>query len=261
VQTATLPLTDIVADSEFQPRVAGIDPAHVRELEEVASYWPPLTVARRGQRYVLVDGFHRYAAAKHLNLASVPALVLDVPEGDDLHARAFALNAAHGRPLTLSDRRAHAARLLKAHPEWADREIGRRSGLVQPTVAKVRAELESSSAIPTVKARVGADGRTRAVKEQEPSPGAPLTSVLADVISALDPSPQRRIVRYLVKLAAALEEQDSLKGFETFEDAAQACRSVLGEERARDLATRLGWSAHNIFEIALALGCRLESAQ
>ncbi|HUY03947.1 MAG TPA: ParB/RepB/Spo0J family partition protein, partial [Rhodocyclaceae bacterium] len=105
----------ILADPHMQPRVDGLDLEHVRALEAVAEAWPPLKVVRQDDRYLLVDGFHRFAAAQNLGLETVPVLVLDPPEDGDLHGLAFSLNAAHGRPLNLSDRRAFAARLLQAH--------------------------------------------------------------------------------------------------------------------------------------------------
>ena len=247
--------SEITTDPALQPRVDGIDTEHVRALEPVAEHWPPLKVVKRGGDYLLIDGFHRLAAARNLKLKAVAAEVLDLPENGDLHSLAFALNTAHGRPLTLSDRRAFAARLLRAHPDWSDREIGRRSGLVQPTIAKVRQELERQADIPTTATRVGRDGREYAVAPRQPRTG---TTTLANVIdtlaSAVDQTGQRPIARYLSSLADFLEEQNELKGYETIDDAANACRAVLGNNGAKELAERLGWSSDNILKIAQALG-------
>jgi ParB-like chromosome segregation protein Spo0J len=255
VSTITnLPTAEIEADPALQPRVGGTDPEHVRELEESSAYWPPLSVVRRADRYLLVDGFHRLAAAKNLNLVSVPVTVLEPPDSDDLLALAFSLNAAHGRPLTLSDRRAYSSRLLQAHPERSDQEIGRRAGLAQATVAKLRGELERGQAIPPVEARIGGDGRAYAVKRKEKPRTITAAAALASALSTIDRNSQRKLVRYLAQLADFLEEQGRFTDFETFEDAAHACRSVLGADAARELGERLGLFAGNIFQIALALG-------
>jgi ParB-like chromosome segregation protein Spo0J len=259
MQILTLRLSDIIVDSEYQPRVDGIDPKHVEELEPVFEHWPPLQVVRRGGRYLLVDGFHRYAAARKCGLEKISVAVLDVCDTADLHALAFALNAAHGSPLTLSDRRAFADRLLRTHPNWSDREIGRRCGLAQHTIAKVRHELEQQAQIPVTNTRVGRDGRPYdATSQQRRGRKITVLELLDEIASKLDRSEQRRIVRYLLKLADALEDQNKLKGFETFEDAAKACCAVLGAEKSKDLGGRLGWSSGNVFEIALALGYRAE---
>jgi hypothetical protein len=244
---------------ELQPRVSGIDPGHVRELEPVHSHWPPLKVVNRNGRNLLVDGFHRYAAAQKLGLEQVNVTVLEVSEGEDLHALAFALNASHGSPLTLIDRRAFAGRLLRSHPDWSDREIGRRSGLVQPTVAKVRHDLEQQAQIPVTTTRVGRDVRPYNATGQQGHTRITVSEFLENIVSRLDQNEQRRIVRYLEKLADLLEEQDTLKGFQTIEDAATACSAVMDEEQSKELAERLGWSSGNIFEIARALGYRPEA--
>ncbi len=260
----TLALSLIVIDLGLQPRVGGLDPEHVRELEGVAEAWPLLQVVRRGERYVLVDGFHRFAAAQNLGLEHVPIEVLEAPADGDLAAFAFSLNAAHGKPLTLSDRRAFAARLLRAHPDWSDREIGRRAGLVQPTVAKVREELERQAEIAPAEVRKGRDGRSYpAAGKPAGRTGitaalAPLANALERLVTPAERIAQRNLARYLERLSAALEEQSDLAGFETIAAGAEACRVVLGAEKAKELGEQLGWSARNILDVAIALGYRDE---
>ncbi len=255
---------EISCDAALQPRVEGLDPAHVRDLEAIAEAWPPLKAVKRGHLYVLVDGFHRFAAAQNLGLEQVPVEVLEAPADGDLAALAFALNAAHGKPLTLSDRRAFAARLLRAHPDWSDREIGRRAGLVQPTVARVREELERQAEIAPAEVRKGRDGRSYPAAGK-PAGGTGLAAVLAPLNETLErhvtPAEriaQRKLVRYLERLAAVLEEQNELAGFETIAAGAEACRVVLGAEKAEGLGERLGWSARNILDVAITLGYRDE---
>lgn len=260
----TLALSSIVIDLGLQPRIEGLDAEHVRELEGVPEAWPPLKVVEKGGRDVLVDGFHRFAAAQNLGLAQVPVEVLEAPADGDLAALAFALNAAHGKPLTLSDRRGFAARLLRAHPDWSDREIGRRAGLVQPTVAKVREELERQAEIAPAGVRKGRDGRSYpATGKAAGGTGiaaalAPLANALERLVTPAERIAQRNLARYLERLCAALEGQSDLAGFETIAAGAEACRVVLGTEKAKDLGGRLGWSARNILDVAIALGYRDE---
>ncbi len=262
--TFPVALQEITCDPDLQPRVEGIDADHVQELEGIAETWPPLKVVKRGERYVLVDGFHRFAAAQNLGLERVPVEVLEAPADGDLAALAFSLNAAHGKPLTLSDRRAFAARLLRAHPDWSDREIGRRVGLVQPTVAKVREDLERQAEIAPAEVRKGRDGRSYpATGKVAGGSGitaalAPLANALERLITPAERIAQRNLVRYLERLAAVLEEQNELTGFETIAAGAEACRVVLGAEKAKELGEQLGWSARNILDVAIALGYRDE---
>ena len=87
---------DIVADPKLQPRRDGIDPEHVWELAQVPDLWPPLRVVKRGDKYLLVDGFHRFTAGCERGFKTFVAIVLDVAEDEDLLALAFSLNASHG---------------------------------------------------------------------------------------------------------------------------------------------------------------------
>jgi ParB-like chromosome segregation protein Spo0J len=246
----------IEADPRLQPRIEGIDPEHVKSLEAVFEYWPPLAVVEQGDRFLLLDGYHRFAAAQNLKLDTVPVIVLKVSEGEDLHGLAFALNSAHGRPLTLSDRRAFAARLLRANPESSDREIGRRCGLTQPTVAKVRQELEQQAHIQPTETRVGRDGRSYSATQKAAGTATlgSLVENLADIFAPAERKAQRRFVRYLEKLAVILDEQHSIESFENFENAGNACRAVLGDDQAKELAESLGPASWNILQIAKALG-------
>ncbi len=253
------PLDQILADPLLQPRVEGVDPGHVRYLETVVEHWPPLRVVPHEGRYLLVDGFHRYAAARHLGLAEVPVVVLQVSPDDDLASLAFDLNASHGRPLSLGDRRAFASYLLKRHFQWSDREVARRCGLAQATVAKIRRELERAEQICVAGTRVGRDGRSYPARQQQSEKTTTLRELLDGVFNALDRTGHRQITRYLQKLADLLEEQDDLDKFETIDDAARACIAVLGEEEAEELGKRLGWSAGNVLQIAIALGYQADN--
>jgi len=86
-------------------------------------------------------------------------------EGDDNEAFVLAVrtNVTHGLPLSLTDRKAAAERIVTSHAQWSDRMIATVSGLSAATVARIRKahpDLE-----PTV--RVGHDGKVRPVNSVE----------------------------------------------------------------------------------------------
>jgi hypothetical protein len=259
----------VIVDPSLQPRVGGLDTDHVRALEETPESWPPLLVVQRGGQYLLVDGFHRFAAAQNLGLDTVPVKVIVAPADGDLHALAFSSNAAHGRPLSLTDRRAFAERILRKEPHLADREIGRRCGLSSNTVGTIREKLEDAAQIEQTAERVGRGGYVYTVdtdtQKRQPGelPERALEEVVGDAIGGLftsaDRKRQRRIARYLLRLATALDDQYELEGWDDAEDAARACRLVLGEERASGLAQLLGNGAYNVLQAAIALGYKEES--
>src|SRR5215207_6390463 len=111
----------LTVDPSLQPRVGGTDAAHVRALEEAPDSWPPLKAVPRDEAYLLVDGYHRLEAARNLRLESVRVEVVKVPSDEDLHELAFRLNATHGKPLSLVDRRTFAEGILRSQSHLADR--------------------------------------------------------------------------------------------------------------------------------------------
>jgi ParB-like chromosome segregation protein Spo0J len=253
--SAKIWLKELKVDPSLQPRVSGTDPDHVRVLGEAHKAWPPLKVVRQDGRYLLVDGFHRLEAAQNLGLETVPVEVLQTPKDGDLRALAFSLNASHGKPLSLDDRRAFAERLLRDQSYLADREIGRRCGLSGNTVGAIRERLEESAQIEQLAERVGRGGYRHIVGRKAgelPDPAS--GEAIAELFKPQERRQQKRIARYLERLAVALEDQYGLEGWETHEDAADACREVLGGERAAELARRLGDGAHNVLMAAVALG-------
>ena len=249
-----LPVSGLTADPDVQPRVEGIDADHVRTLMEAPDSWPPITVVDNGGRYVLVDGFHRLAAARELGLVSIPAEVIAPPADEHLIGVGFDLNARHCRPLSSKDRRAFAARLLAQHPDRSDRDVGRRCGLSHHTVGGIRRSLEQSGQIAQVDERTGADGKRYAVPVRPLGELAPegLGEKLQRLVAGN--RPQRRIASYLTRLAEALDDQYELSEWQTAADAAAACRLVFGDERARELGEQLGERSRNVLDVALALG-------
>jgi hypothetical protein len=260
----TLPLEQIVIDPALQPRVDGIDPDHVRMLETVPESWTPLVAVMADGQYVLTDGFHRYASAQNLGLEVVTVDVVAMPSNGDLKALAFSLNAKHGRPLSLTDRRAEAGRLLLAHPEVSNLEVSRRVGLSPTTVAAIRTRLEEADAIAPLPERIGADGTrypvttTRSLRHPGTLPdegiGERLTATVGGLFTSEERRRQRKLAVYFRRLVVAVEDGDDLAGWDTAENAAEACRLVLGHDAAADLGERLGRRCRNVLNVAIVLG-------
>ncbi|MGC8669489.1 MAG: ParB N-terminal domain-containing protein [Chthonomonadales bacterium] len=262
VSVQAVPIRQIAVDVSLQPRVGGLDGAHVQELEEAPAGWPPLVVVKQGAGYLLIDGFHRLAAAQNLGMERVAVRIVEAPPDGDLRSLAFQMNAVHGKPLSLADRRAYARYLLQQDAELSDSEVGRRSGLAQQTVKGVRAELEAASQIERVPIRKGADGKTYPANANQPDrrPGElPEPNFVETVASLLTPRErivQRKLTSYFQRLAIALEDGDELEGWTSAREAADAIRSVLGEADALELAERLGPSASDVLDVAVELGYR-----
>lgn len=257
-------ITAITVDSTLQPRTDGIDPDHVRALEAVADAWPALVAVEQSGTLVLVDGYHRYAAAQNLGLKTVPVEIRHLPLDGDLKALAFSLNAVHGRPLTLTDRRAEAERLLRERSEVSNLEVSRRAGLAPTTIATIRTRLEEAAAIEPAPERLGIDGTRYPVSTARSSRspgevpdeglGERFSGAVGRVFTSGERHEQRQLTSYFRRLAVALEDSDDLAGWDTAEDAAEACRLVLGHDDAADLGERLGRPCRNVLNVAIALG-------
>src|SRR5258706_10384534 len=87
-----LKINEIVIDSSLQTRAEIIED-HVREYAErmeANEEFPPVDVFKIGKQLMLVDGFHRFSAAKQCNRKSISAIVHDGSREDALR---FALSA------------------------------------------------------------------------------------------------------------------------------------------------------------------------
>ena len=146
-------------------RAAGLDVAHITTLAELAPSWPPIVVRRAD--HSVIDGQHRIAAAARLGLTTLPAVLFD-GTADDAYVEFVRCNVGHGLPLSLDERRAAVARILRTRPERSDRSIAALCGVSPKTVARVRDEraVHQASRQPLrtpIAGRVGRDGRVRPV--------------------------------------------------------------------------------------------------
>ena len=226
----------IHVDPKYQPRTAGLDPAHVAVLHEAVESWPPLIAVMVGTLLTLIDGFHRLAAAMNLGLTEIRVLIVDPPEDGDLAWLAFSYNAKHGRMLFLSDRRREADRVLRQHPQMSDREIGRHCGLAQPTVAKIRSGLEASAQIEQPATRTGRDGRSY------PAP------------PSREEAPE--LIRVLRRLIVVLDTMADLPEWSSPRQFARTIRGTVDESNASDIVAYLKDRAGTLLDLANALEAR-----
>jgi hypothetical protein len=155
-----LRISDLVIGGS--PRLGGVDDEHVRLLAELTQQLPPILVHRRTMR--VLDGVHRVRAAQLRGHARIEA---EFHDGNEQEAFLLAVerNIAHGLPLSLTDRKAAAARILAAWPHRSDRAIAASTGLSDRTVRTIRQRSNAGSS--QSNARVGQDGRVRPMSTVE----------------------------------------------------------------------------------------------
>ena len=109
--------------------------------------FPPIVVFPDGNGgYVVADGFHRLNAAKNAKLETIAAEVHDGGPRDAILYSAGA-NIRHGLRRSNDDKRRAVLMLLEdtEWSRWSNREIARRTGVSDPTVAKYREELSAKN--------------------------------------------------------------------------------------------------------------------
>lgn len=176
----------------FFVRAGGTDPAHVQMLVEAATSaeLPPILVQASNLR--IVDGMHRYEAARLRGEETIAARLIDCSDRDAF-ILAVKANTWHGLPLSRADRMTGARQIVQWHADWSDRAIGIATGLSAKTIAGIRRQ-SSDEAHPSGK-RLGrdgkrrpiaaADGRRRAAEYLAMRPDAPLREIAREADVAL----------------------------------------------------------------------------
>ena len=152
-----LPLDDLVLDPNLYLR----DRLDDFTVERYADSWqrlPPVVVFEVDDSLMLVDGFHRHAAAVMLGRKTMPAEVRHGTFNDALDFAA-SVNLFHGLPLTRAERRRAVEVKLKLHHDWSDRKMAEELAVSRELVAKTRRHLIEGKQIPNNPGRVGADGK------------------------------------------------------------------------------------------------------
>ena len=156
-------------------RSDGVDESYAKLLASVVTPLPPIAVD--SQTMVVLDGVHRVRAAVLRQETFIRARYVSGSESE-LLIMAVQANAAHGRPLSLTDRKDAAGRLLSLAPDMSDRAVAEICGLSPTTVGLLR-----SSVVPNGQStfRRGKDGRVRGPRKLENRPAG--QSVMGSALS------------------------------------------------------------------------------
>jgi ParB-like chromosome segregation protein Spo0J len=123
----------------------------------------PIHIDEQG---AVIDGHHRKAIAERHGF-EVPHVVLHGLSEEDKVDRSLSLNLSR-RNLSSAGKREVIAAYLRRRPEVSDRQAAELIGVSHPTVATVRAELESTGKIYQFDKRSGKDGKSRRARELTP---------------------------------------------------------------------------------------------
>jgi predicted transcriptional regulator len=187
-----LPLSDLVP---LQPHIPGgavamrpLDPSHVQQL--VVSQmddWPPILVTHTDVGYLVIDGYHRWQAARLKHAPTIKACCQPCADERAVINAAFRANLAHGLKATTSIRGDYAFWLHTTFPALHQDQIAQLTGLTQGAVSKALAK------------------RKRAVQPHEAERSASQRS-----------SPHRATRRFLREALRFLSETEALPDEELF---------------------------------------------
>ena len=118
-----IPLSKIKADPAVQVRNRLSDETIERYME-ILDQLPPIIVYNADSKLILVDGFHRRAAAEKLGRSEIEAETRQGTENDALEY-AIKVNSIHGLALTREEYKAAVQTLHRLHPEWEHKQIAK----------------------------------------------------------------------------------------------------------------------------------------
>jgi len=110
---------------------------HVQQLvESDHKSWPVISTTRCAQGYLLIDGYHRWEAAKRKQVERIKATCQPYSSEEEVVEAAFRANLTHGLKTNLQGRGDYAYWLHVTFPDLEQEEIARRAGMTQGGVSK-----------------------------------------------------------------------------------------------------------------------------
>jgi hypothetical protein len=114
-------INEIIIDPAVAIR-EGTDEETIQRYEDNLDQLPPIVVYHTDHKYLLADGFHRWAAATRKGWEYIKA---EVREGTYEEASEYAIyaNLKHGKPLTREEYKNAVRRLSNLHPNWGQQKL------------------------------------------------------------------------------------------------------------------------------------------
>ena len=121
-------LDDVVLRQDLDPRLGDRDDDLIQQYADIFDALPPIEINQHNE---VIDGWHRFLAAKRANRTEI-AYVVETVDDDDLADRMWESNLRHGVQYTRDQRQTHG---LKLHERGlAAKVIADRAGVGINTV-------------------------------------------------------------------------------------------------------------------------------
>jgi hypothetical protein len=204
IEETHVPIASIHLDPQYQMREK-VNRETVSEYAELIrgnkGKWPfvePVKLVRvRGKKgeqptLVLVDGWHRIAAAKEAEEDHVLAVIID-GTAEAAFKEALGANSQHGLPRSNGDKRKAVAAALERYASWDNRKIAKLVGVSHTMVNDARKRLEAASSEPGMEgpstSSTGAENKVEAASSVAPGPGAPALPKVPTAAAGASSSP------------------------------------------------------------------------
>ena len=208
----SIQLSAIRIDGGTQSREA-LNQATVAEYAEAMTEgvtFPPITLFFDGSNHWLVDGFHRYFAAKQVGFTDMPA---EVRDGTQLDAQwaSYTVNKDHGLRRSNADKRKAVMGAL-AHPYGkakSDNQIAKELGVHHSTVGDIRRSLaDSASDVPAERTYTTKHGTTAVMKTDKIGKAKPAVRPVASAPAPAKAAPAPAPLHVVAPSGEVITEAD-----------------------------------------------------
>jgi len=113
-----------------------LDMKHVDILKDNLDNVPPIKVVDTDRGTLLIDGYHRVAAAKEVKRKTLPAEYVTFQNTQDVMLAAMSANNKHGRASSKKERKNYILLLHKMFPDMSQQTIANNVGVHQTVVSR-----------------------------------------------------------------------------------------------------------------------------
>ena len=122
-------LDDLILRHDLDPRLGDRDDDLVAQYAEIFATLPAIEINQHNE---VIDGWHRYLAARRAGVPEIAYVVVETDGDADLSDRMYAANLRHGVQYSRDQKRAYGVRLHRR--DLSAKEIARLSGVGVSTV-------------------------------------------------------------------------------------------------------------------------------
>ena len=130
----TILLSDLVS---FKDAIRPLNKAHVEHIiANNLEGFPPIDVTPHNQQFLILNGYHRFEAARKLKLTSIEANVHSFANNRDMLDFVYASNLTNGLAFSRKDKEKYIVFLSGYYPELSQEQIADKVKLDRSTVSK-----------------------------------------------------------------------------------------------------------------------------